>query len=122
MVWWCRYERMTSTPWARRDRGHRVPYCGRSAGVVGVGLAGGGLRLPVEAGGEVALRVPSRRPETEEERQAERPGGALRVRVHAGKDLPAGKDHYLCGELLSSWLWSARSAMARPGSAVGIQW
>lgn len=32
---------MASTPWARRDRGHRAPCCRRSAGAVGVDLAGG---------------------------------------------------------------------------------
>jgi hypothetical protein len=33
---------MASIPWARRDRGHHVPYGRRSAVVVGVPAAGGG--------------------------------------------------------------------------------
>jgi hypothetical protein len=42
---------MTSTPWARRDRGHHVPYRRRSAVVVGVPAAGRGRAVSKAVGG-----------------------------------------------------------------------
>ena len=46
---------MASTPWARRDRGHRVRNGRRSADVVGVDVAAGGVGAARELGRVDAL-------------------------------------------------------------------